>query len=141
MYQLKTQQNDANVIKFLEKLSDQEMISDCKELIDIFSEVTKESAKMWGTSIIGFGTYHYKYESGHEGDMCLIWFAPRKSNITLYIIMGLSQYEAILKNIGKYKASGKSCMQIKKLSDIDVKVLKKLIQESVKDVQKKYPKK
>lgn len=96
---------------------------------------------MWGSSIIGFGSYHYKYDSGHEGDMCLVGFAPRKSNITLYLTMGISHYEAILKNIGKYKASGKSCMQIKRLSDIDIQILKKLIRTSAEDVQKKYPKK
>lgn len=141
MYQLKTTQNDSDVLAYIKKLWDEQKVSDSLELVDIFSEVIKEPAKMWGTSIIGFGSYHYKYDSGHEGDMCLTWFAPRKGNITLYITMWLSQYEDILKNIGKYKASGKSCMQIKKLSDIDIQVLKKLIQESVKDMKKKYPKK
>ena len=93
---------------------------------------------MWGSSIIGFGSYHYQYESGHEGDMCLTGFAPRKSNITLYITMGLSKYQDIFKDIGKYKASGKSCMQIKKLRDIDIRVLKKLIHISVEDMKKMY---
>ena len=124
MYQLKTTQTDENVLNFIEKLWDQNQISDCKELIDVFSEASWETAKMWGTSIIGFWKYHYKYESGHEGDMCLIWFAPRKSNITFYITMGLSKYQDILKDIGKYKVSGKSCMQIKKLSDINTDILK-----------------
>lgn len=139
MYQLKTTQNDASVLAYLETLWDEQQISDCKELIDIFSEVTGELAKMWGASIIGFGSYHYKYESGHEGDMCLTGFAPRKSNITLYITMWLSKYEEILKNIGKYKASGKTCMQIKNLSDIHLSVLQELIAVSVDDMKKEYP--
>ena len=138
MYQLKTQQNDTNVLSYIETLWDEQKISDSKELIDIFTEVMGEAAKMWGTSIIGFGSYHYQYESGHEGDMCLTGFAPRKSNITLYITMWLSKYEKILKNIGKYKASGKSCLQIKKLSEINISVLQELIAVSVEDVKKMY---
>lgn len=141
MYKLKTTQNNTDVLKYIEKLWDEQKVSDSLELVDIFSEATWESAKMWGSSIIGFGSYHYQYDSGHEGDMCLVGFAPRKSNITLYLTLWLSHYEAILKNIGKYKASGKSCMQIKRLSDIDVQILKKLIRTSAQDVQKKYPKK
>ncbi len=141
MYQLKTTQNDNNVLNYIKKLWDEQKVSDSLELEELFSEATWESAKMWGPSIIGFGSYHYKYDSGHEGDMCLVGFAPRKSNITLYLTMGISHYEAIVKNIGKYKASGKSCMQIKRLSDIDIQILKKLIRTSAEDVQKKYPKK
>ncbi len=139
MYQLKTQQNNDDVLEYIQTLWDEQKISDCLELIDTLSEVTAEPAKMWWTSIIWFGTYHYKYDSGHEGDMCLIGFAPRKSNITLYTNIELSRYEDIIKDIGKYKVSGKSCVQIKKLSDINIPILKKLIQRSVEDMKKKYP--
>ena len=92
---------------------------------------------MWGTAIIGFGTYHYVYASGREGDWMQVGFSPRKSALTLYIMSGFSAYDDLMKDLGKYK-TGKSCLYIKKLSDIDIKVLKKLVRESVKYIKKKH---
>ena len=138
MYQLKTQLSDASVTKFIETFSDIQKISDCTELVTLFQEVTWEPAKMWGEKMIGFWSYKYSSKGGYDAEYFLTGFAPRKDNITLYIMMGLGNYKDILENIGKYKASGQSCMQIKKLSDIDVKVLKKLVEVSLKDMKKKY---
>jgi hypothetical protein len=97
--------------------------------------VSKEDAKMWGTSIIGFGSYHYKGASGREGDWMLIGFSPRKQNITLYIMPGFDRYQGLLKKLGKY-STGKSCLYIKRLSDVDMDVLKELMVESVKVMKK-----
>jgi hypothetical protein len=100
-------------------------------------KITKEKPKMWGASIVGFGSYHYKYDSGHEGDMCITGFSPRKQNLTLYILPGFERYELLMSKLGKYK-TGKSCLYIKRLADIDEKVLEKLIAESVVYMKKKY---
>lgn len=138
MYQLKTKQTDEDVIKYLKTLWDEQKISDSQELIDIFSEVTGEPAKMWGANIIWFWKYAYTYASGHSWEYFIVGFSPKKSNITLYIIAGIENYKDLIKDIGKYKASGKSCMQIKKLGDINTQILKKLIEVSVKDMKEKY---
>ena len=92
---------------------------------------------MWGPSIVGFGSYHYKYESGREGDMCITGFSPRKQNLTIYILPGFKRYSELMKKLGKYK-TGKSCLYINKLEDVDMKVLKELISEDVKYMKKKY---
>jgi hypothetical protein len=93
---------------------------------------------MWGPSIVGFGKYHYKYESGHEGDACLTGFSPRKQNITLYVMPGATQHADLLKNLGKHKA-GKGCLYIKKLEDVNAGVLESLVKHSVDSLKKKYP--
>nr|MCU0240050.1 DUF1801 domain-containing protein [Pyrinomonadaceae bacterium] len=95
--------------------------------------------KMWGTSIVGFDQYHYKYESGREGDMCRIGFSPRKQNIVLYIVDGFEKYEDLMSKLGKHK-TGKSCLYINKLSDIDERILNTLIELSVKHFNDKYGK-
>lgn len=97
-------------------------------------EITGEPAKMWGDSIVGFGSYHYKYASGQEGDWMLTAFSPRKQNLTLYIMPGFERYENLMKQLGKYK-TGKSCLYIKKLEDVDLEVLKELIDLSVKQMR------
>jgi len=107
-------------------------------LLDIFTETTGYPAKMWGASIIGFGSYHYKYASGHEGDAPLVGFSPRKAKISLYFAPGEEQREALLKNLGKH-TSGKGCVYINKVADIDADVLKALIRQSVKHLQETYP--
>jgi hypothetical protein len=101
-------------------------------------KVTGSAPVMWGPTIIGFGKYHYKYESGHEGYACLTGFSPRKPNITLYVMPGAVDSNPLLEKLGKHKA-GKGCLYIKKLADVDLKVLEKLVKQSVDFLKKKYP--
>lgn len=110
---------------------------DCEEILILMKEVTGEEPVMWGSSIVGFGSYHYKYDSGREGDMILTGFSNRKQNISIYIMPGLKKYDELLEKIGTFKA-GKSCFYIKRLSDIDTDVLKELIRRSVLDVINRY---
>lgn len=139
MAELKTKKNNASVAAFIKSVADEQKRKDCHELIKIFTEVTGEKATMWGTSIIGFGQYHYKSEkSKQEGDWPLTGFSPRKANITLYMMSGHSEYQKLLKKIGKHKVSGGSCLYIKRLSDIDIDVLKEIIRGSVEYMRKKY---
>jgi len=100
-------------------------------------QVTKSEPRMWGSSIIGFGSYHYKYASGHEGDMCLVGFSPRKQNLTLYVMPGSGQHDELLKKLGKYKSRG-SCLYIRRLSDLHLPTLKELIQHSIKHLRQTY---
>jgi len=131
MAELKTKLNDASVEKFLNKVDDKQKHEDSFRILKMMKKITKEEPKMWGPSIVGFGSYHYKYESGHEGDMCIAGFSPRKQALTIYILPGFDKYESLMKKLGNYK-TGKSCLYIKKLEDIDMKVLSELITESVK---------
>jgi hypothetical protein len=132
--QNKTQQTDASVEKFLDSISDDKKREDSKEIVRIMQEMSGYDPKMWG-SIIGFGKYHYKYESGREGDFMLVGFSPRKQNLTLYIMPGFDKYEEYMKKLGKYSI-GRSCLYIKNLEDIDVEILKKLIKDSVDHMKK-----
>ncbi len=127
--ELKTKVNDASVAGFLNSVADEQKRKDCFEILKIMQQVTKEEPKMWGPSIIGFGSYHYKYESGREGDSPLIAFSPRKQNITLYVLLGADHENPLLKKLGKHTTS-KWCLYIKKLSDVDMDVLKDLIAKS-----------
>ena len=129
--ELKTQVNDASVTKFLETVSDEGRRNDCFEILNMMKQVTKEEPKMWGDSIVGFGSYHYKGKSGREGDWMLIGFSPRKANLTLYLMGGFETHTDLLKKLGKYTTSV-GCLYIKKLDDVDRKVLKDLLQASVK---------
>jgi hypothetical protein len=128
---VKTKVNDASVKDFLNSIEDEQKRKDSFEILEMMGQVAKEQAKMWGPSIVGFGSYHYKYESGREGDMPLISFSPRKQNITLYIPGGVEKNEELLKGLGKY-STGKSCLYIKRLQDVDLGALRKLISESLK---------
>ena len=139
MAEMKTKANNASVDKFLSKVKDKSKREDCYKILELMKQVTKEEPKMWGPSIVGFGSYHYKYESGREGDMCLSGFSPRKHNLTIYIMMGVEKDKELIKSLGKFK-SAKSCLYIKSLNDIDLKALKKLISNSVKYMKnKKWP--
>jgi hypothetical protein len=138
MYELKTKETDNSVIEFIEKVESPKKREDAYKLLDIFTETTGYGAKMWGPSIIGFGSYHYKYASGHEGDAPLVGFSPRKAKISLYFATGDQEREELLKNFGKH-TSGKACVYINKLADVDVDVLKALINQSVKFLQETYP--
>jgi hypothetical protein len=140
MPEQKTKSTNASVEAFINKVSDEHTRDDCYKLIDIMKEVTGEEPVMYGTSIIGFGKYHYKYESGHEGDSCLTGFSPRKQNISIYVMPGFQEHENLLKTLGKHKA-GKGCLYVKRLHDIDTSVLKVLIGKSVQWLKKKYPEK
>ena len=131
MAELKTKLNDASVDDFLAAYPE-ETRKDCYEILKMMKSATKADPKMWGTSIVGFGSYHYKSErSRQEGDWPLTAFSPRKQNLTVYIMPGFERYGSLLKKLGKHSL-GKSCLYIKRLSDVDKKVLKELITESVK---------
>jgi hypothetical protein len=138
MYELKTKETDNSVIEFIEQIENPKKREDAYRLLDIFTETTGFEAKMWGPSIIGFGSYHYKYESGHEGDMALVGFSPRKAKISLYFEPGAPKREELLNQFGKH-TTGKACVYVNKLADVDVDVLKALIKESVSFTQEKYP--
>jgi hypothetical protein len=138
MTEQKTKPTDVTVESFLDKVSSETVRDDCYTLVKLMKKVTGAKPKMWGPSIVGFGTYHYKYESGHEGFSCLTGFSPRKPAITLYVMPGIDEHEKLLKKLGKHKAS-KGCLYVKTLADIDVKVLEELITKSVAYVRKKYP--
>jgi len=138
MAELKTKETDASVQAYLDAIDDELRRQDCKELVKIMSRVTGEKPKMWGTSIVGFGSYHYKYESGHEGDSCLVGFSSRKGDISLYISNAFKSRESLLAEFGKHK-TGKACVYIKRLSDVKVPILEMLVLETVKERQRHYP--
>ena len=137
MAELKTKANKASVDKFLKGIQDEQKREDCFKIVDIMKKAAKAEPQMWGTSIVGFGSYHYKYASGREGDWFLVGFSPRKQNLTLYIMSGFDEYNSLLKKLGKH-ATGKSCLYIKRLEDVDMKVLKELVTRSVKHMQKMH---
>ena len=136
MAELKTKVNNASVEKFLKTVKDEQKRLDSFKILDIMKKITKEEPKMWGPSIVGFGKYHYKYESGNEGDMCMAGFSPRKEALTIYILPGFERNKSLMKKLGKYK-TGKSCLYIKRLDDVDIKVLTELISDSYKYMKQK----
>lgn len=139
MAELKTKRNEISVIDFINLIDDDIKKNDCIELINIFNEVTNYKAVMWGDSIIGFGSYHYKSDrSSQEGDWPLTWFSPRKLNNSIYIMSWFKNYQKILDKLWKFKVSKGSCLYIKKLSDINIDELKKLIKISIEDMKKNY---
>lgn len=137
-YEAKMKETDANVVEFIEAVENPKKREDAYKLLEIFEQTSGYPAKMWGPSIIGFGTYHYKYASGHEGDAPLVGFSPRKAKISLYFATGDTTREEALKRFGKYTA-GKSCVYINKVDDIDVDVLKEMITQSIAFLQEIYP--
>jgi hypothetical protein len=139
-YELKTKETDNSVIEFIEAVDSPKKREDAYKLLDIFSETTGYEAKMWGPSIIGFGSYHYKYPTGHEGDAPLVGFSPRKAKISLYFATGDSKRGELLKEFGKH-TTGKACVYINKVADIDENVLKALINQSVAFLKETYPQK
>lgn len=138
MAETKTKLTELSVESFLEKISDQQVRDDCKTLVKLMKKATGFPPKMWGAAIVGFGQYHYKYESGHEGDICLVGFSPRKQNITLYVKAAAPGQDALMEKLGKHKA-GKGCVYIKKMEDINPAVLESLIKGTVDYLKKKYP--
>lgn len=135
MADMKTIPTRASVDKFLKGITDDRKRADCYQILELLKKTTKAEPKMWGTSIVGFGKYHYVYESSREGDSFIIGFSPRKQNITLYIMGGFDQFEDLLQQLGKH-STGKSCLYINKLEDINRNILKKLINKSMKAAEK-----
>lgn len=135
MAELKTQKNDASVEEFLNAVANEKRREDSFVVNELMKEVTGEQPAMWGDSIVGFGSYRYKYASGREGDWPVIGFSPRKQSLTLYIMDGFEDYDYLLENLGKYK-TGKSCLYINKLEDVDLSTLRKLIERSVAHLSK-----
>ena len=130
MAELKTQKNDASVEAFLNTVADERKRRDCFTLVELMRKATGAEPAMWGDSIVGFGEYHYTYASGRASDWFLTGFAPRKQNLTLYIMAGFDEYEELLGKLGKH-STGKSCLYIKRLDDVDMPVLRELVQLSV----------
>ena len=138
MAELKTKPNDQEVEAFLNSVENEDKRRACWKVLEIMERATGAEAQMWGDSIVGFGLYRYKYASGREGEWFLTGFSPRKRNLTLYIMSGFDGYEALLGDLGKYK-TGKSCLYINKLADIDLVVLKDLVEQSVRHMVETNP--
>ncbi len=137
MTELKTKPNDKDVLKFLNSVENQRRREDSLEMLKIMKEVTDKEPIMWGDSIVGYGSYHYKYKSGREADWLATGFSPRKQALTVYILDGFDKYSDLLNKLGKYK-TGKGCLYINKLDDVDISVLKELIKKSLKYVEENF---
>ncbi len=133
MSEVKTKKNEASVEGFLKSVENEKRREDSFVVLDLMKEVTGEKPTMWGTSIVGFGSYHYKGASGREGDWMKVGFSPRKQNMTLYIMDGFGSYDSLLDKLGKYK-TGKSCLYINKLEDVNQTVLRELVNQSFASV-------
>lgn len=138
MAEPKTIQTKASVTEFLRKIPDRRKCEDCKKIAKMMREATGKRARMWGSSIVGYDQYDYKYESGRTGTWPMTGFSPRAQNISVYIMPGFDKYSALMKKLGKYK-TGVSCLYIKSLDDVDEAVLARLIRESVREMRKRYP--
>jgi len=136
MAENKTIPNDLDVEQFLNSVADERKRKDSFTILELMKEVTGKEPRMWGSSIVGFGSYHYKYESGREGDMPIAGFSPRKQNLTIYNMGGFEQYDDLLRKLGKH-TTGKGCLYIKRIDDVDLSILKSLIEESVKHINQK----
>ena len=134
----KTRETDASVEAFLAGVENETRRRDSQVLLDLFGEITQERPRMWGTSLIGYGQYHYRYDSGREGDFFRLGFSPRKNAMTVYIMPGFDQYESLLNRLGKHK-TGKSCLYINKLADVDLDVLRHLAEASFEHMARQYP--
>jgi hypothetical protein len=130
MAELKTQPTNDSVNDFLDTVTDEKRRNDCRTILDLMAEATQAAPQMWGSSIVGFGRYHYKGKSGREGEWMVMGFSPRKSDLTLYLLTGFEDFPELMEQLGKYK-TGKSCLYIKKLEDVDVSVLRKLLDRCV----------
>ena len=137
MAETKTKATNASVTDFLDRVKSEQKRKDAYTVLRLMKTVTGKQPKMWGPSIIGFDEYHYRYESGREGDICMIGFSPRSQALTLYLMSGFTGYKALLKKLGKHKIS-KACLYINKLEDIDIKILEKIIDGAYRYAQTKY---
>lgn len=139
MYEPKTKETDKDVVEFIESVEHPKKRQDAYKLVELFEQTSGYPPKMWGPSIIGFGSYHYVYKTGHEGDAPLVGFSPRKAKISLYFATGDESRGTLLEKLGKH-TSGKSCVYINKTEDIDLAVLQQLISQSIEFLQNLYPK-
>ena len=137
MAEPKTRPTDASVADFLDAIENEQRRDDCKAVAQMMKKITKSEAVMWGTGIVGFGSCRMKYASGKELDWPIAAFAPRKQNLVLYISSGFATYDGLMARLGKYKTST-ACLYLNKLADVDQKVLKALIEDSVKHTKEKY---
>jgi hypothetical protein len=135
MAELKTKPSDASVERFLAAIEDEARRADCRALVRIMKEATGSPPRMWGSSIVGFGDYHFKYASGREGDWFLTGFSPRKQDLTLYVMGGFENHRDLMEKLGKFK-TGKGCLYLKRLDDAHLPTLKRLILRSVKQIAK-----
>ncbi len=137
MSSMKTRPTNASVQDFLASIPDDVRREECLRVVEIMRRATGAEPKLWGKGMVGFGSYHYRYDSGREGDWFLTGFSPRKDNLTLYIMAGFDRYEALLDKLGKHK-TGKSCLYVKRLADVDDTVLQELVTESVQRMKRTY---
>lgn len=137
MSQRKTTQNEANVNAFLDAVENPQRRADARRLLALMQEITGEPPKMWGSSIVGFGSYRYRYASGREGEWPRVGFAPRKRNLVIYIMPGFAAYGALLDRLGKFR-TGKSCLYVNRLDDLAPDVLEELVRESLREMQRRY---
>ena len=137
MAENKTQQNNASVTGFLAAIEDPQKRADCKAIAKMMRDATGKRAKMWGSSIVGYDRYDYQYESGRSGSFMMTGFSPRARNISIYIMPGFGKYGALMKKLGKH-STGKSCLYINRLDDVDQNVLARIISESVKEMRRRY---
>lgn len=137
MAENKTKPTSASVSEFVRAIDDPRMRADARKVAAMMRRATGKRAKMWGSSIVGYGTYHYRYDSGREGDFMLTGYSPRKQALTVYILAGFKRFEPLMKKLGKYK-TGKSCLYIRQLADVDEAVLEQLIAESVRYMRANY---
>ena len=138
MAEIKTKPTQVSVDAFIEAVPDATRREDAKTLVGMMERLTGESAKMWGPTIIGFGSYHYKYDSGHEGEMCRIGFSPRKAELVLYVLDGNADQSEALGRLGKHR-TGKGCLYIKKLADVDMATLEELVRGKIARMAGAYP--
>lgn len=137
MTEIKTRATQASVAQYVAAIDDAERRADCKQLIKLMRDITGKPATMWGPGIVGFDRYHYKYASGHEGDMCLTGFSSRKPNLAIYVMVGTAAQKKLLAKLGKHKVS-KACLYVRRLADIDLAVLRELVVNSIAEVRRHY---
>jgi len=138
MYETKTKPTQASLKSYLAGIADKERRQDCQDLAAIMKRITGCRPKMWGTSIVGFGSYHYKYDSGHEGDMCVVGFSSRKADISVYLVSGqAAKTKELLAQLGKH-TTGKACLYLKRLSDIKRPILERLVAQSVAETKRRF---
>ena len=138
MAEIKTRASDASVDAFLDRVADPQKREDARKVRALMERISGEPAQMWGSSIVGFGRYRYKYDSGHEGEMGRIGFSPRAKELVVYIVGGFPRHQALMDRLGKYK-TGETCLYIRRLADVDESVLEALVAESLDYMREKYP--
>ena len=138
MAENKTKATEASVESYFSTIRDEARRKDCEALAKLMTKATKQQPKMWGTSIVGFGSYHYEYASGHSGDAPLVAFSARKTEFSLYGLAGSGGQQRLLERLGKHKA-GKGCVYVKRLADVDLKVLERLVALSVAERRRRHP--